>query len=225
MDQEPTDRFLELDDSPSNIRTAMMETRQQLAAHLGALKERLLHPLTARSSPKGPTMPTKKQTSRESGAKRTEKSKPQASRADARTKQSTVAKPAQPSKAAETKTRKENRGKAAAPRKKTAAQKAEVQGLVARTGETLDTMIAGAIVGAVTGAARNLAHEPSAMPLCDETPATQPAVATEDKPTTGQVLEEMASGAAIGALSGTAKAVVPRAPKNKSTSKPKKQKH
>ena len=202
----------------------MMETREQLAAHLGALKERLLHPLTARSSLKGPTMSTKKPTSRESGAKKTEKSKPQTSRADAWTKQSTAAKPAQPSKAAETKSRKEN-PKAATPRKKTSTKKTEVQGLVARTGETLDTMIAGAIVGAVTGAAKNLAHEPTAMPLCDETPVVQQAGATEDKPTTGQVLEEMASGAAIGALSGTAKAVVPKTPKNKSTSKPKKQKH
>lgn len=76
----------------------------------------------------------------------------------------------------------------------------------------------------MTGAARNLAHEPSAMPLCDESVSGRPAAAETQKPTTGQVLEEMASGAAIGAVSGTAKAVMTKVQRVEKTKQPKKSK-
>ncbi len=89
--------------------------------------------------------------------------------------------------------------------------------MVARAGETLDTMLAGAIVGAVTGAAKNLAHEPTAMPLCNETGADEHLAAAGEKPTISQVLEEMAPGAAVGAMSGTAKAVVTKTQETKET--------
>jgi len=82
--------------------------------------------------------------------------------------------------------------------------------LVAKTGKTLDTMVAGAVVGAITGAARNLADEPTAMPLCDEASGTKlKEVDHADASTTTDVLGEMASGAALGALTGAAKVVMP----------------
>lgn len=239
MDQEPIDHSFELDDSPSTVRAAMAETRQQLALHLSALKERLLHPLEAVDSAKDPTMPTAKKSSRQPADKKSQDDKSPSSRADAKTKKksapsasvgasqkTTAAKSEKSSKSEGTKTRKTAQsGKAAPARKKTSAREGKAQSLVARTGETLDTMVAGAIVGAVTGAARNLAHEPTAMPLCDEPPSGQQAAADVEKPTTGQVLEEMASGAAIGAVSGSAKAVMTTAQDSKNPKRPKKQKH
>ena len=69
--------------------------------------------------------------------------------------------------------------------------------------------------GAITGAARNLADEPTAMPLYeadlrDEAPGGG---GHSDASTTTDVLGEMASGAALGALTGAAKVVMPRSPR------------
>lgn len=160
MDQESIDQSFELDDSPSTIRAAMASTRQQLALHLSALKERLLHPLTPTDPVKEPNMPAKKTKGRQPAEKKSENEKAPSSRADAKVKtkppqgvrEERSEKTAKPkadrsSKSAGTKTRKTSRtGKAATSPKKTSGHKSEVQGLVAMTGETLDTMVAGAIV-------------------------------------------------------------------------------
>jgi hypothetical protein len=72
----------------------------------------------------------------------------------------------------------------------------------------LDTLVAGAVVGAVTGAARAVAQEPTAVSAGEPaTLAGSPAQA--GTPGTKQVLGELAPGAAVGAVSGVAKAVLP----------------
>ena len=70
-------------------------------------------------------------------------------------------------------------------------------------------MVAGAVVGAVTGAARHVAHEPGALPLVDPESLSSLRYSDHEKPTTREVLGEMASGAALGAMTGAAKSVLP----------------
>jgi len=70
-------------------------------------------------------------------------------------------------------------------------------------------MVAGAVVGAVTGAARNVAHEAAAMPLTSEDVPAAPTHESSETPTTREVLSEMAGGAALGAVAGAAKAIMP----------------
>jgi hypothetical protein len=66
--------------SPSAIRSAIAETRQVLAQHLGALRERLLPPLQSESADSNPetTMATQKKTGRSSAVSRGRSSKAQA---------------------------------------------------------------------------------------------------------------------------------------------------
>ena len=78
-----------------------------------------------------------------------------------------------------------------------------MKSLVEKTGEVLDTMLAGRVVGAVTGAAQSLSQEPTAVTGVDVS------TAKAESPGTGEVLGEMAPGAALGAVSGVAKAVLP----------------
>ena len=92
-----------------------------------------------------------------------------------------------------------------------------MKSLIEKTGEVLDTMVAGAVVGAVTGAAAAVAKEPTAVSAGAPTrQSASPAQA--GGPGTREVLGELASGAAVGAVSGVAKAVLPPE-KPKSTSK------
>jgi len=78
---------------------------------------------------------------------------------------------------------------------------------VAKTGEVLDTMLAGAVVGAVTGAAQGLANEPGAVKPQETLTSGSSAKAHG----TGEILSEMAPGAAAGAVAGAAKSVMPKA--------------
>jgi hypothetical protein len=79
--------------------------------------------------------------------------------------------------------------------------------------------MAGAVVGAVTGAARAVAQEPTAVSGGEPTKlASSPVQA--GGPGTKDVLGELASGAAVGAVSGVAKAVLPpEKPKRANTKK------
>jgi hypothetical protein len=106
-------------------------------------------------------------------------------------------------------------------RKKAPARKAKSAGqrLVEKTGDVLDTMVAGALIGAVTGAARNVAHETAAMPLTSDDVSRVPASASSDTPTTREVLGEMAGGAALGAVAGAAKAMLPAETEHAKTKK------
>jgi hypothetical protein len=98
-------------------------------------------------------------------------------------------------------------GSAKRSRRKTPATRA-VKGLIAKTAEALDPVVAGAVVGAVTGAARAVAHEPTAV-TGGEPRALASSPAQVGGPSTKEVLGELASGAAVGAASGAAKSVLP----------------
>ena len=82
-----------------------------------------------------------------------------------------------------------------AKRKTSVARKAS--GVAAKAGHVLDTMAAGAVVGAVKAAARSI-EENEAKSL-----------KSRSSKTTGDVLSEMAPNAAVGAVAGAARAVVP----------------
>jgi hypothetical protein len=95
-----------------------------------------------------------------------------------------------------------------------------VQSLAEKTGKVLDTMVAGAVVGAITGAASAVANEPTAVvPGGPTTLAASPAQA--GGPGTKEVLGELAPDAAVGAISGAAKAVLPPEKPGRNTAKKK----
>jgi len=243
MDQEPVDAPEELDESPVAIRESMASTRRDLARHLGALKDRLLHPRSITAATKEPTMPAQKKrelSSPSRGKPDVEESKEK--RADSRTSKTKKANPngsskktdaaspsAKSSKKADSSKKSPSNGsskrkatdshksKSSTSRSRKSAEKS----LVEKTGEVLDTVVAGAVVGAVTGAARHVAHEPGALPLVDPEPLSSSETPAHEKPTTREVLGEMASGAALGAMTGAAKSVLPAepAPETKKSSK------
>jgi hypothetical protein len=82
-------------------------------------------------------------------------------------------------------------------RKTSVARKAS--GVAAKAGHVLDTMAAGAVVGAVKAAAQSI-QENEAKSLKSRTSKT-----------TSDVLSEMAPNAAVGAVAGAARAIVPAA--------------
>jgi len=77
-------------------------------------------------------------------------------------------------------------------------------GTMEKVGEVLDTMVAGAIAGAVVGAARELDQEPAPRQSATSSPKKRA------KASTAEVVEEMAPGAAVGAIVGAADAVLPK---------------
>jgi hypothetical protein len=230
MDQESDRRRHDLAEAPSAIRAAMAETRKDLSRHLRALKEQLLRPLPLATPVKEPSMQVQK------------KSHPAEAPGDHKTskrKSSLSAKSAKPDSPSKEPAAKSARSKASASsssssksggtkarksgdaRKKTTTRKAKSTGhsLVEKTGEVLDTVVAGAVVGAVTGAARNVAHETAAMPLTNEAVSGVPTSASSETPSTREVLSEMAGGAALGAVAGAAKAVMPTETEHAKTKK------
>jgi hypothetical protein len=90
-----------------------------------------------------------------------------------------------------------SRVKPLAKRKTSVARKAS--GVAAKAGHVLDTMAAGAVVGAVKAAAQSI-EENEAKSLKSRAPKT-----------TSDVLSEMAPNAAVGAVAGAARAIVPAA--------------
>ena len=84
-----------------------------------------------------------------------------------------------------------------AKRKTSVARKAS--GVAAKAGHVLDTMAAGAVVGAVKAAAQSI-EENEAKSL-----------KSRSSKTTSEVLSEMAPNAAVGAVAGAARAIVPEA--------------
>lgn len=215
----------ELTRPASAIREAIARTRDDLASHLAALRDRLLNPakfLGAQASPEAEADMATKSTKRKPSAspssrakgsqdearKKTttppkEKASSEKSGASARGKAKSAAKSSDPSKTAKVSAR----GKTGGTRKK-----AGKPSLAARTGEVLDTALAGAVVGAVTGAAQTLAQEPTAVTNPAEA-SCAPEAGGPKPASTSEVLSEMAPGAALGALAGAAKAVMPPAPK------------
>ena len=229
MDQEPVERTGELNDAPASIRAEIAETREQLARHLRALKNHLLHPISSHHDhAKDPAMPTPSKShspgtsshqapSRRRSAAAKSPGKEPASKAHAKGESSGASAKAKSNgkevaaKSSKTSSRGSSTSKTSKKGSKSSkSSKSLAKTLVAKTGKTLDTVVAGAVVGAITGAARNLADEPTAMPLCDQTSGTESKQAAHsDASTTTDVLGEMASGAALGALTGAAKVVMP----------------
>ena len=116
--------------------------------------------------------------------------------------------PSRPASASSTKS-KRSTAKASASRSKSgSARKPAAKSLLAKTGEVLDTMVAGAMVGAITGAAQTVAGQPTAVTAA-EPQAMNSSPAAVGGPGAKEVLGEMAGGAAVGGVSGAAKAVLP----------------
>ncbi len=241
MDQGAGDSPDELDGSPAAIRASMAQTRDELARHLAALKDRLFHPSLADAPGAERAMATKKTGRRavsssageSSGSDRAQHTTSKSGESSAAPKVSApkagpktkAAAPKKSSTQASGGVQARKKGASASPRK-SRTPKGQEKGIVQKTGEVLDTVLAGAVVGAITGAARNLAHEPTAVPASGTLELRSAPGAKQESPTTGEVLSELASGAAVGAVAGAAKSILPpdeevRPVKVKKTSKKK----
>jgi len=107
------------------------------------------------------------------------------------------------------------------PTKKANKQSPKTQGVAAKAGAVLDTMAAGAVVGAVKAAAHAI----------DENQVQALKGSGKKSPSTSAVLGDLAPGAAMGALVGAAQSVLPveeksegkaaGKPKSKAAAKPK----
>jgi len=243
MAQEPVDPSNELDESPAAIHGSMARTRRDLARHLVALRDRLLNPRPIMTATKEPTMPAQKKREQTSPSKKKKapdeandrRSDPRTSTSDGKasngsskkavaagssaksSKKTAASKSSSTNGSSKRKVSDSKESKSTGSRGRKSAEKS----LVEKTGEVLDTMVAGAVVGAVTGAARHVAHEPGALPLVDPEALSSSDTPDHEKPTTREVLGELASGAALGAMTGAAKSVLPAepAPETKKRSK------
>jgi hypothetical protein len=185
--------------SPADIRTAIADTRDELGQHLSVLGNQFFSPKGA-DGPKETTMPTEKRAKppTQSGGESRDSSKSgratvkgqNPGKADAKdTKKSTSTKKTVASKPG-------SAGRSTTTRK--------VKGVAAKAGQVLDTMMAGAVVGAVKAAAQAVADK-EALNGLEGAGKKGHAMARS----TGEVLGEMAPGAAVGAVVGAAKAVMP----------------
>lgn len=194
----------EVDASPADIRKAIAEVRSDLEARLGALNP--LHLLGMGESPGEAEMSTTKPNAPKGGKAASKKS---------------AAKKSEPKKAASTL---KGSGKAASadaksaksPKRATKSPKTtrKDEGVVAKAGTVLDTMAAGAVVGAVKAAAASI-DEDKVMALKG---------GRKKAATTADVLGELAPDAAMGAVVGAARTVLPveeEAPKPKNGKKAK----
>jgi hypothetical protein len=230
MDQETVDSADELDESPEAIREAMTGTRRDLARHLGKLRDLLITPQPLLAATKDTSMPAQKKQLKSVPSKgkkhpdQTEEKRPDTRTSRAKTAKDNgsskkladdgkakSSKRSASGKSTSTNGAKARNGSGSTKSKSSSSRsrKSVEKSLVEKAGEVVDTLVAGAVVGAVTGAAQHVAHEPGALPLVA---APSPPAATGDdreKPTTREVLGELASGAALGAMSGAAKSVLP----------------
>ncbi len=97
-------------------------------------------------------------------------------------------------------TKRATTSKAGPKKSKTGTATKAVQGIAAKAGHTLDTLAAGAVVGAVKAAAAGIEKQESTKSR------------RKSSPTIGEVLGDMAPDLALGAASGAAQAVLPAAP-------------
>lgn len=215
-------------DSPTEIREAIAQARADLGRHLSALSNPLLP--SEGDSPGGVTMSTEKNTkpasSKSKGAKAATTTKTKAApSASAKTKPtaSKTTKSTTPSKSSAAKTKPTSPQASAKSTKKSTSSKSSTaksatarkgKSVAAKAGQVLDTMAAGAVVGAVQAAAQSIAQSetPSVNSLHGPTASTR------------EVLGEMAPDAALGAVVGAAQAIIPEASEpeeGKSKTKPK----
>lgn len=174
----------EVVESPAQLREAIAQARADLGAHLSALGNQVSP--NPGDNPM-PTQPKPKRAAAKSEKPAAKKEKPAAKNEKPAAKTKAAAKPSHA--------------------KKTSTAK----GTAAKAGKVLDTMAAGAVVGAVKAAAQAIAqNEPKASKA-------------KRQPTTGKVLGKMGPDAAVGAIVGAAQAVMPEAkPNNAKDKAPKK---
>ncbi len=225
-------------DSPEAIRARMVETRAELEHHIEALKDRLLGDAGPSQRGAEKAMPSKQTGSRStSGKAASKRATPRASAAKtggespekprAATKASASARKGGASgaskgaKAAGSPDRpaaKAKRSKAGGSAKSSRSRKGVGQKLVAAVGEktveVLGEVLAGAAVGAVTAAAAKVRDEPTAAGevVAARGPAAKGGAkgGRANKASDGrEILGKLASGAAVGAVAGAAKAVIP----------------
>jgi hypothetical protein len=95
----------------------------------------------------------------------------------------------------------------AAPKKSKTGTANAVKGIAEKAGHTLDTMAAGAVVGAVKAAAAAIEKQESTKSR------------RKSSPSIGEVMGDMAPGLALGAVSGAAQAVLPAEPEKAKSAK------
>jgi len=183
------------------IRAGMRETRAGLTRKIELLK-RWFIPYSSFRSGARKTMPGKRSaTSSTKSAKGSSESRQTSDK-------KTIAKQAATSKTG-----------SSSPRKKTSRKKV-VGAIVDKTTEVLGEMLTGAAIGAVTGAAERVDDQPTAVredkekrAIVAKSEKVAGAKASSRRRSTskesGVVLGEMLSGAAVGAVTGAAKAVIP----------------
>jgi hypothetical protein len=163
--------------TPAELRQAIAQARSSLGAHLRSLS--ILPLPSGGTDPGDKTMQTKKKAP-----------------ANAKTADNSKADP-----------RSSPGSKATTTAKKKPSVARKVNGVAAKAGKVLDTMAAGAVIGAVKAAAQSIAQN-EAKSLEGTGKASK---------STSDVLSEMAPGAAVGAVTGAARAVVPDNSKAKGT--------
>jgi len=197
----------------------MAQTREDLTRKLEALKGRLIGTegashggantdMAKKTSSKSSSAPASggkasvKKTPVKKAAPGAAKAKSSGAKSDS---SSSASKASAPKKAAAAKG-----GRATA---KKATTKRVVKGVAAKTTEVLGEMLAGAAVGAITGAANEVKDEPTAAQRSVAAVKRGTAVKKSSGKRTatppGEVLSDLATGAAIGAVAGAAKAVMP----------------
>jgi len=188
-----------MSDSPADIRAAIANTRDELSQHLSELSNRFFPPKGA-DGPNEASMPTEKRTKppTHSGAEARDSSKSGKPTGKRLSPGKTDVKDTKKS----TSTKKTSAPKPGSARKSTTTRK--VKSVTAKAGQVLDTMMAGAVVGAVKAAAQAVSQNEASNGL-KGAGKKRDAMA----PSTGEVLGEMAPGAAVGAVVGAAKAVMP----------------
>ena len=205
----------EIDATPAQIRKAIARARSDLAAHLGAVNP--LHLIGLGESPGESKMPTVKKPASSKGPKTSTK---KAERKADPKKPDSKAKPAEGASQKAGLKRSDSRAKptkaGSGHESKSRARKrpARSEGVVAKAGAALDTMAAGAVVGAVKAAARALDDENKAKALKGRKSKSS---------STSAVLGELAPDAALGAVAGAAQTMLPEepeaAPKNRRRAK------
>ena len=180
-------------DSPSEIREAIAQARAELGAQLSALSH-----LTLPSGGDGPgdeTMPTPKKSNEGAvkGAKTSGNDRAESN----------------PSKDGGKKSTKPKKSGASASSPRKSSKTTTTRDVAAKAGHVLDTMAAGAVVGAVKAAAQAIAQDEARAPKGKKAKA----------PSTGEVLGDLAPDVAVGAIVGAAKAVMPEE-KNSNGSSP-----
>jgi hypothetical protein len=210
MAQGEDDPAGDVEASPEAIRAEMGRTRAGLTRKLNLLKTRLLQPHVAFPSEERTSMPVDKKTTKStsSSAKKSGVAKMAATAKPS-------AKSAKSKPAAKTSARAAT-AKSSSASKAKASKKPLARKVATKTSKVLGEMLTGAAVGAVTGAAAKVGNQPTAAGGSGDNGTGAAASSSRKKGAaakSGKVVNDMLAGAAVGAVTGAAKAVLPKTPK------------